>query len=280
MKMKRIIWAFALLFSVQSHAGLFGYSVISEGHNGSYRIDPNTAAITKSIETKHNRSGLGYTYNPNNGNFYTMDWWLAGISTVHPFTGVTQDVGRFEYNSAVDDFAGIGGLTYDPFRQRLYTLSNDLFLSHDLQTNTTVMTTTNLGRIGTTDMGMAFDPLNDIVYMTNAGSLYSLDPETAQGSLIGDFGGNMKIESLAFDPINEVLYGAHSSLFTLDVNTGAATEIGRIGGTDKYTYIDGLAYAYTLDSITEVDVPAPSGLAALSLATFGLFARRKLLQSS
>ena len=67
-------------------------------------------------------------------------------------------------------------------------------------------------------------------------SLYTVDPISGAGTLIGDLG--YAVNSIAADPTTGIMYGATTSwggsfngLLQIDLTTGAATEIGAFGGS-------------------------------------------------
>ena len=83
---------------------------------------------------------------------------------------------------------------------------------------------------------LAYDPNNDIVYLTNNQTLYRLNPITSVATEIGSFGSSPPFTNtgLAYDSINDVLYACgiatiigttRGVLATLDVMTGAKTLI-------------------------------------------------------
>ncbi|WP_182867720.1 PEP-CTERM sorting domain-containing protein [Rhodopirellula sp. JC639] len=96
---------------------------------------------------------------------------------------------------------------------------------------------TQVGNLGVTAslLGLAYDTVNDQLYMTSTSDLnsqlYRVDVTTGQANLVGDTG-FQAITGLTFDSDSQVLYGgsgASDSLFTLDVLTGAATTVGSFG---------------------------------------------------
>ncbi|QEF98259.1 hypothetical protein Mal15_23080 [Stieleria maiorica] len=103
--------------------------------------------------------------------------------------------------------------------------------------NPTNGSATQVGNLGVTAslMGLAYDTVNDQLYMTSTSDinsqLYRVDMTTGQANLVGDTG-FQAITGLTFDPASQVLYGgsgASDSLFTLDRVTGAATTVGSFG---------------------------------------------------
>ena len=71
--------------------------------------------------------------------------------------------------------------------------------------------------------------------MHENGTLYDINPETFDAYAIGD--GDVSLNGLAYNPVNEKLYGASSyDLYEIDIETGNQTCIGGFGG-DPYIMI-------------------------------------------
>jgi hypothetical protein len=77
---------------------------------------------------------------------------------------------------------------------------------------------------------LAFD-VNDVLYAVDwGGSLYTVDDSTAESTLIGSTG--LEVRGLAFDPTDNTLWASvrnEDSIFTINVSTGSATLIGKTG---------------------------------------------------
>jgi hypothetical protein len=79
------------------------------------------------------------------------------------------------------------------------------------------------------------------------GGLYDIDPETLNASYIG--GGGDSLNGLAYNPVDEKLYGASSStLFEINMTTGAQSYIGSFGIVNSIIAIafdiDGICYGW------------------------------------
>ena len=91
---------------------------------------------------------------------------------------------------------------------------------------------------------------------TNPGSLFEIDLATGASQLIGATGLDSIVEGdLAFDPISQVLYGiyhldaAQRKLFTIDINTGAATPLsGSLSGDPSALAFDAAGTLYAIDT--------------------------------
>lgn len=93
-----------------------------------------------------------------------------------------------------------------------------------------------IGNMGVTMTDIAFDPSGNLFGIT-FGSLYSINSTTAASSLIGALGTGAN--SLVFDSAGN-LFTANTSLYSVNVFTGAATPIGN--GGDPYSSSGDLAF--------------------------------------
>lgn len=115
---------------------------------------------------------------------------------------------------------------------------------------------TLIGDPGQGVTGLAFQPSTGVLYGATAvidinsptvssidpGHLITIDPVTGDGTDVGSFGliggsdGNITLADLAFDPATGVLYGWRAGnagdLYTVNLETGAATKVGESGLTD------------------------------------------------
>ena len=134
-------------------------------------------------------------------------------------------------------------------------------------------------------VGLAHDPVNDVLYGLNAASgandrIYILDRETATATPLGDPGalGIEFPDSLAFDPARGILYTTDvvsDLLYSVDTTTGVGTPLTTITGLLGQG-IDGLAFdprsdtlfglstfvAVKIDTDTGVAVPIANDLQA------------------
>ena len=107
--------------------------------------------------------------------------------------------------------------------------------------------------------GLADNPHTSVLYILCGrfdNNLYSLNLYTGRATLVGNHGQD-KLRGLAFDSLNNTLYGTDSSgfppglpdnLVTLDTATGAATVVGDMGRE-----IDGLAYDSKRDQLIGIE---------------------------
>jgi hypothetical protein len=114
-------------------------------------------------------------------------------------------------------------------------------------------TPTNIGPTGVQGDfgGLAYDTANNTMYMvdgfgddvtTTHSSLYSLNLTTGVATLIGSTG-LANVTGLTYDSANNTLYAAQDAfggaLQILNINTGAASQVGTMMSTDR---VDNLAY--------------------------------------
>jgi hypothetical protein len=87
--------------------------------------------------------------------------------------------------------------------------------------------------------GLADNPVNNRIYGASSDCLYEINRKTGELSYIGDFGISFYIVGLAFDK-DGVLYGwdvkyeGDSYLYTINITTGQATQVGSLGLTLCY----------------------------------------------
>ena len=93
-----------------------------------------------------------------------------------------------------------------------------------------------IGNMGSTMTDIAFDPSGNL-YGITFNRLYSINKTNAVSSLIGNLG--ISSNSLVFDS-SGTLYTANSSLYTVNVLTGATTLVGN--GGDPYNSSGDLAF--------------------------------------
>jgi hypothetical protein len=91
----------------------------------------------------------------------------------------------------------------------------------------------SVGGGGTGMNGLAYDPVTNKMYgSSDSNYLYEIDPDTGEQTQIGPFGsGVVYMIGMAFD-IEGTLYGwdlGQDSLWTIDVESGAATKVGSLG---------------------------------------------------
>ena len=177
--------------------------------------------------------GKGLTYNSDLGVLTASD---AGDR-------VLLDVDRqSDVGSLVGDLNAINvlGLTYTPSGLfGLDAVAGDLLEIDDVTGAASIV-----GPLGTlSPRDLAYDPDADVLYGTSLAndSLLSIDVGTGAATVIGATNAlGEDIVGLAYDTLNDVLYGSAASgnLVTIDVTTGTPTQIGPTG----FVFVRGLAY--------------------------------------
>jgi hypothetical protein len=132
-------------------------------------------------------------------------------------------------------FSDVDGLAFSA-SGLLYGVDDDTnkLLSIDITTGvaTAVGSLQTPGSTSFNDMGLAF--IGNTLYMSSTtssgvGSLFTVNTSTGAASLVGNFGGSLKVRSLG--AYGGVLYGWSNvdTLVTLNTTTGAATTKGSFG---------------------------------------------------
>jgi PKD repeat protein len=91
-----------------------------------------------------------------------------------------------------------------------------------------------IGGGGTSCNGLAWDPVNTRLYGTDGSNLIEYDPETGEQEVIGSHGITTTMIDLAVNTQGvcyawDILFSGTTTLFTVDLETGEATEIGDMG---------------------------------------------------
>lgn len=90
---------------------------------------------------------------------------------------------------------------------------------------------TTMGTIGSDWTGMATHPVDGSIYASTGSELYALDIDNMEADLIGDFGAPEIMMGLAIDG-DGIMYGYDlqtALLYTIDIETAVAEEVGNIG---------------------------------------------------
>jgi hypothetical protein len=108
----------------------------------------------------------------------------------------------------------------------------------------------NIGGGGTSVNGLTYSPLNHKLYGAGIGGLYEYDPETGEQVYIGSYGISNTMNGIAINSKGECYAWAYnfngtSTLYTIDLETGKATEVGTLnipGGDGHFDYETGMLY--------------------------------------
>lgn len=150
---------------------------------------------------------------------------------------------------------GLHGLAYDPTTNVMYGASSSNLFTVDMNTGAQTL----VGSFRITEglmIAIAFDGEGNLYGNELDGTndkLYSIDPSTAEATLIGPLGININwAQDMAYDIDNGILYLSAYLVYeggylcTCNVTTGACTRVGRFQGGSEITgfaipYIPGLA---------------------------------------
>lgn len=105
--------------------------------------------------------------------------------------------------------------------------------------------------------GLAANAIGEIYAIGKDGNLYTINPSTYATTLVGATGVDpYLLQSLAFDCKTGILYWvAHTSegnniLYTVNTTTGEATEVGKIGTSDKGLFTSAMDIPYVASAAT------------------------------
>lgn len=232
-----------------------------------YSIDASTGAATPIVTLNGGASITGLTYL--NGTLYgsdlfgfpgTMsDYDIGSISTNGIITFLSDQNGSSDWQALASDDCG-GGI--------IYAIDNDNDYILTAQQPNGFVTTIGSGTgLFSGVSGLEYDDTNNILYaLAQDGSLYTVSTADGTSSLIGSTGVASGRAGLAYDEVNRILYlnsGETRELYTLDVNTGAATLIGSNNVDD---IIDSLAWKENCSGSVERPIPTLSEWGLIALA--------------
>ena len=127
------------------------------------------------------------------------------------------------------------GLAYNPFSKKIYAYSKGT--ASLLEVSSTTGVATEIGALEININDLAFDKNTKKLYAVEAslGVLVQLDTTNAEISQVFQSDDLKTIEGLAFDPVNDKLYGtsANQKLLRIDIGLNTATEVGTTTSTYK-----------------------------------------------
>jgi hypothetical protein len=169
---------------------------------------------------------------------------LYGVSTggvlfvVNQVTGYATPI----FNTGL---SGSRSLAYDPNTDTLYVGTG----SSGVNTiDPVAQATTYIGNPSFNTLGMAFDPITNVLYGIDFfdGALYTIDTTTAFATFVGAVGTGLEFRSLGFDPGTDTLYSVEETtdtLYAIDPTTGAGAPVGAVGSV-RMPVVLGLAAKY------------------------------------
>ena len=229
-----------------------------------FEIDLGTAALTF-IGPLGDPVVASLTWDPGNSILYGSSTSTNSLLIIDPGTGDVTLVGAFGLTL-------MHAIDYQSNTGTLYGMSTSTSSLYTINTVTGLATL--VGSSGITVGGMAYDPINDIMYATDAGpdgstGLYTIDLDTGAGTFVGSFDHPAveQMTGLAFDPIlglygtdNGLFFGAVNQLFRINAGSGEATLVGDLN--------DGNFLGLTF-------IPGPPALVVLMLGGWTCGGRRR-----
>jgi len=190
-------------------------------------------------------------YDSTNDKLYGMD----GSAIASEFHEINKASGATILQITMDK--GMNGLEYDESAALFYSVEDS---SQDLVTFPASVlgggppgATTTVGATGIpgTVVGLAQDPLTNILYGCTATNLYTIDKATGAAALVGGFGGSIAMAGLAFDTRRRILFGVGTDggprIYEISLSVGTATLVGTTAVAET-----GLAYDVAADELLAV----------------------------
>ncbi len=197
-------------------------------HVGPYDLLSGTT-IYHSADTTGGNSGSAILWEEENIVIGVHSHAGCGLSGVNPPANRGTAVNRTSWRQALDNPQGVCQGPPPPPKRPLFIGTNTQFRigSVDMDTGRFIQS----AEMGLNIRGMAFDRNSDLHFMASGVGpvLYAMHDKTLEVTQIGTIVGAPRIDSLAYDPITDTLYGTDMTsgqLFSIDTQTAAATPIG------------------------------------------------------
>jgi len=214
-------------------------------------------------------------FDPGSNTLYGVDDFSDQLISINTTTGAGTAIGEI-----FPGFVLVGGLAFDPGSGQLFaSVETNLRQPHQLAV---LDTSTGAGELigeifWDNVVGLAFDSGTGALYGVNsdfgrACQLLRIDPSKGNGDFAGAFG--YRVEGLAYDAANQILYGADPSsdlLLVVDPAAGTAAPVGRfttnrsrefwglelVGNTLYGSDVGGTFGLYEIDPATGAAVSEP-----------------------
>lgn len=154
---------------------------------------------------------------------YGSDVSLDSLGTIDPGTGVWTLIG----SQGIPSGESINGMAYDSVSDTLYgvnTATDELVTMNPATGLAVTVGSTSGGQFN----GLAFNANLGVLYsVTTTGILYSINPSNAASTFIGVGGYADQIEGLAYDSVNDNLFGLNGQgqIYLIDTSSGASSAL-------------------------------------------------------
>jgi DNA-binding beta-propeller fold protein YncE len=278
--MKKLILMFLaiLLIGAMVSPAMANFFATDWGSTSSlYRFDPATRTATLIGSTGQTRM-IGLVTDQTNTIYAISEESNSRLWTLNPTTGAATLVGSLGYNLQEGD------MTIDPATGNMYVadgIGDKLYTIDKTNGNTTLVGA--FGAIGRDVSGLQF--IGSTLYglalregLPNANALVTVDTGTGAATLVGYTGTNLGvIAAMGRDPATGTTYiagpltnfGSDNELYSLNLATGAATDLGAITGV-QYS-ISGFSVAGNPSILT----PEPTTILFLGSGLLGLLGLRR-----
>lgn len=234
-----------------------------------FSVDPANGATTPIGPMGTTETVSSLAWDPDGGVLYAATSNAPGhLLRIDPSSGASTVIGTI----GLQGDNRVHGLAYSRTEHMLYSISPSTPTSTSLLSRIDPATAATQV-VGTTPIpmvqGLDFGPNGQLYACTdnnNTGSIYTIDPATAQATLLF---ASRACQSLAFDPDTGQLFGLDNGFFAgdptvlwrIDLNTGQPTSIAQLSGVHN-----GLGMEF---------IPAPSSGALLLCGLVALSRRRR-----
>jgi hypothetical protein len=246
---------------------------INSNASNLYKFDPATRSASLVGSTGQIRM-IGLVTDTDNTIYAISEEANSRLWTLNPTTGAATFVGSLGFNLQEGD------MTIQPGTNNMYVANG--FGDNLYIVNKTTAAASLVGAFGARDVsGLQFIGSTLYGLALNDGAtdtLVTVNPSTGAATLVGSTGTNLGvIAAMGRDPASGITYiagpltnyGSNNELYSLNIATGAATDLGAITGV-RYS-ISGFSVAGSPPILT----PAPSIFLLLGAGLMGLIGLRR-----